>query len=41
MAQRFQAAKKRLGLDMKLPALDLSQFKVPAKAGDQGELFES
>ena len=39
MSQRFQAAKKRLGLDAKLPALDLSQFKVPAKSGDQGDLF--
>ena len=39
MSQRFQRAKKRLGLDAKLGALDLSQFKVPAKAGDQGDLF--
>ncbi|WP_436061712.1 MULTISPECIES: PA0069 family radical SAM protein [unclassified Phenylobacterium] len=39
MSQRFHAAKKRFGLDEKLPALDLSQFKVPAKAGDQGDLF--
>lgn len=27
MSQRFQAAKKRFGLDAKLPVLDLSQFK--------------
>ncbi|MBP6876921.1 MAG: PA0069 family radical SAM protein [Phenylobacterium sp.] len=39
LSQRFHAAKKRLGLDAKLPALDLSQFRVPAKAGDQGDLF--
>lgn len=39
MAQRFAAAKKRLGLNTKLGALDLSQFKVPPKAGDQGDLF--
>ena len=39
MSQRFQAAKKRFGLDAKLPVLDLSQFKVPAKSGDQGDLF--
>lgn len=39
MSQRFKAAKRRYGLDMRFEGLDLSQFKVPAKAGDQGDLF--
>lgn len=39
MSQRFAAAKKRFGLNARFDALDLSQFKVPAKAGDQGDLF--
>ena len=39
MSQRFQAAKKRYGLGFRFDGLDLGQFKVPAKAGDQGDLF--
>lgn len=39
MSQRFQAAKKRFGLEARFNGLDLSQFKVPPKAGDQGDLF--
>ena len=39
MAQRFRAAKKRYGLDGSLAALDLTQFRVPPKAGDQLGLF--
>ena len=39
LSQRFHAAKKRLGLDAKLSSLNLSQFRVPAKSGDQGDLF--
>lgn len=39
MSQRFQAAKKRYGLTFHFDGLDLSQFRVPVKAGDQGDLF--
>jgi DNA repair photolyase len=39
MSQRFHLARVRFGLDNKLPPLDLSQFAVPAKAGDQLSLF--
>ena len=39
MSRRFATAKKRYGLDMKLEPLDLSQFRVPPKAGDQVDLF--
>ncbi|MDP3748583.1 MAG: PA0069 family radical SAM protein [Phenylobacterium sp.] len=39
MSQRFQAAKKRSGLTFRFDGLDLSQFRVPVKAGDQGDLF--
>ncbi|WP_332770347.1 PA0069 family radical SAM protein [Phenylobacterium sp.] len=39
MSQRFQAAKKRYGLTFRFDGLDLSQFRVPVKAGDQGDLF--
>ena len=39
MSRRFQAAKKRFGLEARFNGLDLSQFKVPPKAGDQGDLF--
>ena len=41
MSQRFQAAKKRLGLTAKFTGLDVSQFKVPPKPGDQRDLFSS
>jgi DNA repair photolyase len=40
MSRRFATAKKRYGLDQPLPPLDLTQFRVPAKAGDQLRLFE-
>jgi len=40
MSQRFQAAKKRLGLTAKFSGLDVSQFRVPPKAGDQRDLFD-
>jgi DNA repair photolyase len=40
LSQRFAAAKKRFGLEARFSGLDLSQFKVPAKAGDQGDLFD-
>ena len=39
MSQRFQQAKKRYGLNARYDGLDLSLFKVPPKAGDQGDLF--
>jgi DNA repair photolyase len=39
MSQRFHLARTRFGLDNKLPPLDLTQFAVPAKAGDQLSLF--
>jgi len=40
LSQRFAAAKKRFGLEARFKGLDLSQFRVPAKAGDQGDLFD-
>ena len=39
IAQRFKIARRRFGLDRPLPPLDVSQFKVPPRAGDQGDLF--
>ena len=39
MAQRFNAARRRLGLDKAMPELDLSRFRPPTRAGDQGDLF--
>lgn len=39
MATRFAAAKRRYGLDLRFDGLDLTQFKPPARAGDQGDLF--
>jgi DNA repair photolyase len=40
MSRRFATAKKRYGLDSRLEPLDLTQFRVPPKAGDQLGLFE-
>ena len=39
LAARFAAARRRLGLDGLFDGLDLGRFRVPPKAGDQGELF--
>jgi DNA repair photolyase len=39
IAQRFAAARRRFGLDRPHPQLDLTQFRVPAKPGDQLDLF--
>src|SRR5580698_3310453 len=39
IAVRFAAAKRRYGLDGVRAPLDLSQFKVPIRKGDQLELF--
>jgi len=41
IAQRFKFAKRHFGLDQTPPPLDLTQFKVPPKAGDQLGLFEA
>ena len=39
IAQRFKIALRRFGLDRTPPTLDVSQFRVPPKSGDQGDLF--
>ena len=39
-ARRFSVAKTRYGLSGRLGDLDLGAFRVPAKAGDQMQLFE-
>jgi DNA repair photolyase len=39
LAQRFTAARRRLGLDRDLPDLDLSRFRIPPRTGDQRDLF--
>ncbi|MBE3637835.1 PA0069 family radical SAM protein [Mangrovicoccus algicola] len=39
VARRFELAARRLGLDGPLPPLDLAQFRVPPRPGDQLSLF--
>jgi DNA repair photolyase len=39
VAARFKAASRRLGLDQQRPDLNLGLFAVPARCGDQMELF--
>jgi hypothetical protein len=39
MSRRFAAAKARYGLAMRFGDMDLGQFRVPPKAGDQIDLF--
>ncbi|MDB5439869.1 MAG: radical protein [Caulobacteraceae bacterium] len=39
LARRMAAARKRYGLDRPFPELDLGQFRLPPKAGDQLKLF--
>ena len=39
MSKRFAMAKKRYGLGDRLPPLDLGQFRIPPRAGDQIDLF--
>ena len=39
MSRRFATAKKRYGIDIRLPPLDLTAFRVPPKAGDQIDMF--
>jgi hypothetical protein len=40
IAARFKAAIKRYGLDRPRPQLDETQFRVPASAKVQGDLFD-
>ncbi|WP_334162737.1 PA0069 family radical SAM protein [Phenylobacterium sp.] len=39
LSKRFAAAKKRYGLDFRFDGMDLGQFRVPARPGDQIDLF--
>ena len=39
IGQRFKIARRRFGLDRVTPPLDLGQFRVPPKAGDQLDMF--
>jgi DNA repair photolyase len=39
LAQRFKLAARRYGLDRVLPPLDVSQFRIPPRPGDQLDLF--
>ena len=39
LAQRFKAARRRHGLEGRLPDFDLAAFRVPLRAGDQRDLF--
>jgi DNA repair photolyase len=39
IAQRFKIAQRRFALDRERPPLDVTQFRVPPKAGDQMDLF--
>jgi DNA repair photolyase len=39
IGQRFKFARRRHGLDKVLPPLDVSQFRVPPRPGDQLDLF--
>jgi DNA repair photolyase len=39
MSQRFAAARRRYGMTTRLGDMDLSQFRVPPKTGDQIDLF--
>jgi len=39
LSKRFAAAKKRYGLEFRFEGMDLTQFRVPPKAGDQIDLF--
>ena len=39
IGQRFRIAKRRFGLDVTPPQLDISQFRVPPRQGDQLDLF--
>jgi hypothetical protein len=39
MSRRFAVAVRKLGLEGRWEGLDLSQFRVPPKTGDQMSLF--
>jgi DNA repair photolyase len=39
MSRRFSVAKTRYGLTRRFGDMDLTQFRAPAKAGDQIDLF--
>jgi DNA repair photolyase len=39
MSRRFATAKKRYGMGERLPPMDLGQFRVPPKTGDQIDMF--
>ena len=39
LSARFKAARARYGLDQPWPAMDVSRFRVPPRAGDQIDLF--
>jgi DNA repair photolyase len=39
LGQRFKAARRRYGLDREAPPLDVTQFRVPPRGGDQIDLF--
>ena len=39
IGQRFKIARRRFGLDRTVPPLDVSQFRVPPRPGDQIDLF--
>ncbi|HVI33071.1 PA0069 family radical SAM protein [Phenylobacterium sp.] len=39
LSKRFAAAKKRYDLEFRFDGMDLTQFRVPPKAGDQIDLF--
>jgi DNA repair photolyase len=40
MSRRFALARRRFGLDQEHDALDLTQFRVPPRAGDQMSFFD-
>ena len=39
MATRFQAAKRRYGLNLAWTPMDMTKFRVPPKPGSQIDLF--
>jgi DNA repair photolyase len=41
IAARFRAARRRHGLDRERVSFDVQAFRVPPRAGDQGDLFAS
>lgn len=39
LSARFKAARRRYGLDVRFDDMDLTRFRLPAKAGDQLDMF--